>query len=91
MSANCPGFKPHGVKPTRCRRCFKEYSEHVKKDDILPIRKKSLSSLLSDSDNQQSKPLSSSASATTQDKSKSCPLIHSFLDVILHIVCRLNI
>jgi hypothetical protein len=39
MSANCPGFKPHGVKPTRCRKCFKEYSEHVKQDEQINNRK----------------------------------------------------
>ncbi|XP_067141899.1 putative leucine-rich repeat-containing protein DDB_G0290503 isoform X2 [Centruroides vittatus] len=24
----CPGFMPHGVRPTRCRRCFRDLSEH---------------------------------------------------------------
>lgn len=28
MSANCPGFRPHSVRATRCRRCFRDYSEH---------------------------------------------------------------
>ena len=42
MSANCPGFKPGTVKPTRCRRCYKDYSEHVIKDELSADRKKSL-------------------------------------------------
>lgn len=28
MSVNCPGFKPQGPRPTKCRRCFKDVSEH---------------------------------------------------------------
>ncbi|GAB6020858.1 hypothetical protein CHUAL_003508 [Chamberlinius hualienensis] len=30
----CPlGFAPHSIRPTRCKRCFRDYSEHKKKDN----------------------------------------------------------
>lgn len=28
MSATCSGFVPHAVKATRCKRCFRELSDH---------------------------------------------------------------
>lgn len=30
MSSSCPGFVPHFAKPTRCKRCFRDVSEHSK-------------------------------------------------------------
>lgn len=41
MSASCPGFMPHGVRPTRCRRCFRDLSEHkLDTKDKGPVQKK---------------------------------------------------
>lgn len=40
----CPlGFAPHSIRPTRCKRCFRDYSEHKKKNDttkpeVLPSK-----------------------------------------------------
>lgn len=28
MSVNCPGFRPQGHRPTKCRKCFKDVTEH---------------------------------------------------------------
>ncbi len=74
MSANCPGFKPHGVKPTRCRKCFKEYSEHVKQDEQINNRKKSLT--LSDCDETKAQ--------TPEDKSKSFSISKFFIIEFLY-------
>src|ERR1700709_459148 len=35
MSANCPGFKGQGHRPTKCRKCFKDISDH--KIDLGPV------------------------------------------------------
>lgn len=35
MSTSCPGFKPQGHRPTKCRKCFKDIADH--KIDLGPV------------------------------------------------------
>lgn len=35
MSAACPGFKPQGHRPLKCRRCYKDFNEH--NVDLPPV------------------------------------------------------
>lgn len=59
MSSSCPGFKAHGINPTRCKRCFKEYNDHVnvKKSDDEETKSK---------DNSTTKPMNNDDSRTFQ-------------------------
>ncbi|XP_076362144.1 LOW QUALITY PROTEIN: uncharacterized protein LOC143253002 [Tachypleus tridentatus] len=47
---SCPGFQPHTVKPTRCRRCFRDLGMHKPEEVGIPQPENKKSTTTRDSD-----------------------------------------